>query len=150
MEDITVFFNSFELKHLYTHISVTLLSWLLMFISTLIDMWDGIQTAKTLKEPIQSKGLRKTVSKAGDYWRLMLFGLMFDTLGLLFPWYILPYITILITLGVLWIEFRSLIEHNRRKRSHAAELPDVIANIIKCASEKDALELINKIKEEKK
>lgn len=90
------------------------------------------------------------MAKAGDYWRLMLFGLMFDTLGLMFAWYVLPYITLLITAGVLYIEFRSLIEHNRRKRSHAAELPSVIANIIKCASEKDALELINKIKEVQK
>lgn len=150
MEDIIEFIQTLNFINMYRHIGTTLLCWLLMFISVLIDMWDGVQTAKALKEPVDSKGLRRTFAKAGDYWRMMLFGLMFDTLGLLFPWYVLPYMTIIITAGVLMIEFKSVWEHNRKKRSHAAELPGVIANIIKCASEKDALELINKIKEVQK
>lgn len=150
MKDVMDFLGTWDLTNLYRHIGTTLMCWLLMFFSVLIDMWDGVQTARFMKEKVDSKGLRRTFAKAGDYWRMMLFGLMFDSLGLLFSWYILPYMTIVITLGVLVIEFRSVWEHNKRKRSHAAELPTVIANIIKCASEKDALELINKIKEVKK
>ena len=150
MKDLIEFLNSLDLTGLYRHIGVTLMCWLTMFFSVLVDMWDGVQTARFMKEKVNSKGLRRTFSKAGDYWRMMLFGLMFDSLGLLFPWYILPYMTMVITVGILVIEFRSVWEHNRRKRSHAAELPGVIANIIKCASEKDALELINKIKEVQK
>ena len=150
MNDLIDFLRSLDLTSLYRHIGVTLMCWLTMFFSVLVDMWDGVQTARFMKEKVDSKGLRRTFAKAGDYWRMMLFGLMFDSLGLLFPWYILPYMTIVITVGVLVIEFRSVWEHNKRKRSHAAELPNVIANIIKCASEKDALELINKIKEVQK
>lgn len=150
MKDLLNFLQALDLTNLYRHIGVTLMCWLVMFFSVLIDMWDGVQTARFMKEKVNSKGLRKTFAKAGDYWRMMLFGLMFDTLGLLFTWYVLPYMTIVITVGVLAIEFRSVWEHNKRKHSHAAELPNVIANIIKCASEKDALELINKIKEEQK
>lgn len=150
MNDLIDFLRSLDLTSLYRHIGVTLMCWLTMFFSVLVDMWDGVQTARFMKEKVDSKGLRRTFAKAGDYWRMMLFGLMFDSLGLLFPWYILPYMTMVITVGVLVIEFRSVWEHNRRKRSHAAELPNVIANIIKCASEKDALELINKIKEVQK
>ena len=150
MNDLIDFLRSLDLTSLYRHIGVTLMCWLTMFFSVLVDMWDGVQTARFMKEKVDSKGLRRTFAKAGDYWRMMLFGLMFDSLGLLFPWYILPYMTMVITVGVLVIEFRSVWEHNKRKRSHAAELPNVIANIIKCASEKDALELINKIKEVQK
>ena len=150
MNDLIDFLRSLDLTSLYRHIGVTLMCWLTMFFSVLVDMWDGVQTARFMKEKVDSKGLRRTFAKAGDYWRMMLFGLMFDSLGLLFPWYILPYMTIVITVGVLVIEFRSVWEHNKRKRSHAAELPNVIANIIKCASEKDALELINKMKEVQK
>lgn len=150
MKDVITFLSSLDLTSLYRHIGVTLMCWLLMFFSVLVDMWDGVQTARFMKEKVDSKGLRRTFAKAGDYWRMMLFGLMFDSLGLLFVWYILPYMTMVITMGVLVIEFRSVWEHNKRKRSHAAELPGVIAKIIKCASEKDALELINKIKEVEK
>lgn len=150
MNDLIDFLRSLDLTSLYRHIGVTLMCWLTMFFSVLVDMWDGVQTARFMKEKVDSKGLRRTFAKAGDYWRMMLFGLMFDSLGLLFPWYILPYMIMVITVEVLVIEFRSVWEHNRRKRSHAAELPNVIANIIKCASEKDALELINKIKEVQK
>lgn len=150
MKEVFEFVHALDLTNLYRHIGTTLLCWLLMFVSVLIDMWDGVQTAKFMREKVDSKGLRRTFAKAGDYWRMMLFGLMFDSLGLLFTWYILPYMTVIITVGVLVIEFRSVCEHNKRKRSHAAELPGVITSIIKCASEKDALELINKIKEEKK
>jgi hypothetical protein len=148
--DILDYFHTLNLINLYRHIGVTLLCWLVMFIAVMIDMWDGVQTARILNERIDSKGLRRTFAKTGEYWRMMLFGLMFDTLGLLFTWYTLPYMTIIITLGVLVIEFRSVWEHNRRKRSHAAELPSVIANIIRCTSEKDSLELIRTIKREAK
>lgn len=148
MDDIKNFLdNTIDMSRIYIHIGVTLLCWMLMFLSVLIDMWDGVMTAKVMHEKIQSKGLRKTFAKAGDYWRMMLFGLMFDTLGLLFDWYLLPYMTIVITLGVLIIEFRSVWEHNKRKKSHAAELPETISSIIKCATEKDALNLIKEIKE---
>lgn len=147
MENVLKFLYLLDLTNLYRHIGVTMMCWLVMFVSVLIDMWDGVQTARALKEKVNSKGLRKTFAKAGDYWRMMLFGLMFDTLGLLFSWYVLPYMTIIITVGILVIEFRSVWEHNKRKRSQAAELPWVIANIIECASKKDALELIKKIKE---
>ena len=150
MKDVITFLSSLDLTSLYRHIGVTLMCWLLMFFSVLVDMWDGVQTARFMGEKVDSKGLRRTFAKAGDYWRMMLFGLMFDSLGLLFSWYILPYMTMVITIGVLVIEFRSVCEHNKRKRSHAGELPGVIAKIIKCASEKDALELINKIKEVEK
>ena len=142
-----------ELSHiansdrLYFHAVVTLLLWFVMFVSILIDLWDGIYTAKFLGEKIKSHTMRHTFQKAGEYWRLMLFGLLFDVIGLLFTWYILPFMTMIITLGVLIIEFRSMMEHSKKRKSHAAELPDVIAEIIKAASRQDALEIIQMLKD---
>ena len=132
---------------LYFHAVVTLLLWFVMFVSILIDLWDGIYTAKFLGEKIKSHTMRHTFQKAGEYWRLMLFGLLFDVIGLLFTWYILPFMTMIITLGVLIIEFRSMMEHSKKRKSHAAELPDVIAEIIKAASRQDALEIIQMLKD---
>lgn len=80
MKDVLDFLYALDLTNLYRHIGVTLMCWLVMFISVLIDMWDGVQTARVMKEKVDSKGLRRTFAKAGDYWRMMLFGLMFDTL----------------------------------------------------------------------
>ena len=134
-------------ERLYFHAVVTLLLWFIMFLSILIDLWDGIYTAKFLGEKIKSHTMRHTFQKAGEYWRLMLFGLLFDVIGLLFTWYILPFMTMIITLGVLIIEFRSMMEHSKKRKSHAAELPDVIAEIIKAASRQDALEIIHMLKD---
>lgn len=144
IEELSNIANS---DRLYTHAVVTLLLWFVMFVSILIDLWDGIYTAKFLGEKIKSHTMRHTFQKAGEYWRLMLFGLLFDVIGLLFTWYILPFMTMIITLGVLIIEFRSMMEHSKKRKSHAAELPDVIADIIKAASRQDALEIIQMLKD---
>ncbi len=147
LHDFIDYLGSLDLTRLYMHIGVILLCWFLMFFSVLVDMWDGVQTAKFMGERVSSKGLRRTFSKAGDYWRMMLFGLMFDSLGLLFSWYILPYMTMVITVGVLIIEFRSVWEHNKRKHSHAAEIPDIMERIVKCVTYKDAGDVYEVIKE---
>ena len=76
MKDVLDFLHALDLTNLYRHIGVTLMCWLVMFISVLIDMWDGVQTARVMKEKVDSKGLRRTFAKAGDYWRMMLFGLI--------------------------------------------------------------------------
>lgn len=144
IEELSNIANS---DRLYTHAVVTLLLWFVMFLSILIDLWDGIYTAKFLGEKIKSHTMRHTFQKAGEYWRLMLFGLLFDVIGLLFTWYILPFMTMIITLGVLIIEFRSMMEHSKKRKSHAAELPDVIAEIIKAASRQDALDIIHMLKD---
>lgn len=121
---------------------------ILIVVASFIDMWTGIDAARAMKEPISSRSLRKTVTKIIDYLRVLLFSVLIDILGLCFTWYIIPYCAILATLGVLLIEFRSVIENSRKKRSHAAEIVDVVAQIVKCATDKDAEKIINLIKEQ--
>lgn len=115
-----------------------------------MDMWTGIDAARANKEKIRSKPLRKTGVKIVDYFRLIIIFVLIDILGLCFPWYNLPYGAIIGTAGVLFVEGFSVVENLRRKRSHAAEVADVAAKIVKCLTTEDAEKIIKMIKEEKK
>lgn len=127
------------------HFTITLACWGLMLLAVIIDMWSGVSAAKAVGEQINSHGLRRTFAKAGDYWRIMLFGLFFDLLGLLFPQFLLPYATLIITAGVLLIELRSVIENARKKKSAAADIPDIIKEVMKAIDKKSAIDVLDKI-----
>lgn len=133
-----------DLKHGMTIIFICCI---LVFVASFIDMWTGIDAARVNKEPVSSKALRKTVAKIIDYLRVVIFSVLIDVLGLCFTWYVIPYCAIIATLGILLIEFRSVIENSKKKKSHAGEVAEVVAKIIECAKEKDAEELIKMIKE---
>lgn len=123
---------------------------ILICIACLMDMWTGIDAARANKEKIRSKPLRKTGVKIVDYFRLLIIFVLIDILGLCFPWYNLPYGAIIGTAGVLFVEGFSVVENLRRKKSHAAEVADVAAKIVKCLTTEDAEKIIKMIKEEKK
>ena len=120
-------------------ITIIFICSILICIACLMDMWTGIDAARANKEKIRSKPLRKTGVKV-----------LIDILGLCFPWYNLPYGAIIGTAGVLFVEGFSVVENLRRKRSHAAEVADVAAKIVKCLTTEDAEKIIKMIKEEKK
>lgn len=121
---------------------------LLVIAAALIDMWTGVDAARANKEKIRSHSLRKTVRKVIDYLRIVLFGVLIDFLGLFFPWYDIPYACIIVTLGVILIEGKSVLENFRKKKSSAAQVIDMVGKIIECADEKDARKLIGIIKGE--
>lgn len=118
----------------------------LVMAAAFIDMWTGIEAARANKERISSRSLRKTVAKIVDYLRVIMFAVLVDVLGLFFPWYALPYCAILCTLGILLIEGRSVLENFRRKRSHAADVVEMVARIVECGSVKDAEDIIELLK----
>lgn len=60
---------------------IILVCWLFMVTSCIVDFWSGTTTAKALGQALMSHGFRRTVTKIGDYVRIMLFALMFDILG---------------------------------------------------------------------
>lgn len=134
--------ESGNLNGLYLFIMVRtiiiMVCWAMMIMSCLIDLWSGRNTAKFLGEKLESHKYRRTVIKIGDYSRVMLFGFMFDCLGMLLPFYILPFITMLCATGVIIIEGKSVLENSARKKAHAADIPEVIKKIIQAASQKDA------------
>ena len=131
-------------------ITIIFICSILICIACLMDMWTGIDAARANKEKIRSKPLRKTGMKIVDYFRLIIIFVLIDILGLCFPWYNLPYGAVIGTAGVLFVEGFSVVENLRRKRSHAAEVADVAAKIVKCLTTEDAEKIIKMIKEEKK
>lgn len=121
---------------------------ILVIAASLLDMWTGVDAARANREKIRSHSLRKTVRKMIDYLRIVVFGCLIDILGLFFPWYDIPYACIVVTLGVILIEGKSVVENLRKKRSSAAQIVDIVGQIIECADEKDARKLIGIIKGE--
>lgn len=117
---------------------IILICWLFMVVSSIVDFWSGITTAKALGQALMSHGFRRTITKICDYARLMLFALMFDILGSLLSFYIVPFATILCTAAIICIECKSVIENSRRKKAHAAYIPEVIKSIMRATSQKDA------------
>lgn len=132
-------------EYVVIRVSFTLVCWLFMVLATLFDFWSGISTARSLNEPLMSHGFRRTITKISDYWRVLLFALMFDILGSFLSFYYLPFLTMLCTLAIIIIEARSVIENSNRKRSHAAQVPGVVEGIVKAITEEEAKEAVKNI-----
>lgn len=126
-------------------VGIVLICWLFMALSSIVDFWSGTSTAKALGQTLMSHGFRRTITKMGDYVRLMLFALMFDILGSLLPFYIVPFATILCTIAVIYIEGKSVIENSKRKKAHAGEVPDIIKLIVQATNAEQGQEILSKI-----
>lgn len=124
---------------------IIMICWTMMIISCFVDLWSGRNTAQFLGEKLESHKYRRTVIKIGDYSRVMVFGFMFDCLGMLLPFYILPFGTMLCAIGVILIEGKSVLENSARKKAHAADIPEVIKKIIQAASTKDAESILEQL-----
>ena len=124
---------------------IILICWLFMVVSSIVDFWSGITTAKALGQALMSHGFRRTITKICDYARLMLFALMFDILGSLLSFYIVPFATILCVIAIICIECKSVIENSRRKKAHAADVPDIIRKIVQAATAEQGHKILNEI-----
>ena len=140
----------FITQDLRAGIAIIFVCLVLIVFACLLDMWTGIDAARANKEKICSRPLRKTGTKIVDYYRLVVFFVLIDILGLCFPWYNLPYGAVIGTAGVLFVEGFSVVENLRRKKSHAAEVADMAAKIVECLTPEEAQKIIKKIKEENK
>ncbi len=146
-------FGAYITQDVTRGITIIFVCCILVIAAALIDMWTGVDAARANRERIRSHSLRKTVRKVIDYLRIIIFAVLIDILGLFFPWYELPYACVVVTLGVLLIEGKSVIENLKKKRSSAAQVVDIVGKIVECADEKDAKKLIalikgNEVKEE--
>lgn len=127
-------------------ITVIFICCLLVVVACAIDLWTGVDAARKNKETIKSRILRRTVSKILDYLRVVVFGVLIDVLGLAFPWYAIPYAALTVTLGILLIEGKSVIENYHKSRSAAAKVVDMVSNIIDCVDNDTAEKIIKAIK----
>lgn len=128
-------------------VSIILICWLFVILSSIVDFWSGTSTAKALGQALMSHGFRRTITKIGDYIKLMLFALMFDILGSLLPFYVIPFVTILCTIAIICIEGKSVIENSRRKKAHAGDIPDIVKKIVRTATAKQGQKILSEIAE---
>lgn len=126
---------------------IILFCWMFMVTACLIDFWSGVTTAKALGEKLMSHGFRRTIVKIGDYVRVMMFALMFDILGSLFPFYKVPFVTILCAIAVVIIEGKSVIENSRRKKANAANVPEIVKKIVHATTVKQGDKILKEIAE---
>lgn len=131
-------------------ITIIFLCCILVIVACFIDLWTGIDAARKNKEKIRSKALRRTVVKVLDYLRVIIFGVLIDVLGLAFPWYSIPYLAIVVTLGILFIEGKSVLENFQKKKSAAANVLDAIETIVNCTDNETAEKIIRAIKSDGK
>lgn len=132
-------------EYVIIRVAITLVCWLFMVVSTLVDFWSGITTARALHQPLMSHGFRRTIAKIGSYWQVLIFALMFDILGAFFSFYYLPFMTIVATLSIIIIEARSVVENSKRRKLSAAEMPAVMQDIMSADTVDKAAQVITTI-----
>lgn len=129
-------------------ITIMFLCFVLVLFSVVIDLFTGVQAARKCKEKIQSHILRRTINKVISYLTVVFFGIFIDILGLCFPWYAIPYCCVFVTLAVILIEGKSVIENHSKAKLPAASVPETVAEIAEwLKNHEDVLrELKNKAK----
>lgn len=118
---------------------------LIVIAAIMLDLWDGVMTAKRLNKKVHSHKLRVTVAKMSEYWRFIMIGFLIDCIGFLFSCYVLPFVVILFGVGLIVVEIKSMFEHAKRRKSQTSQLPDIWQGIVACANEKDAQQIVHKI-----
>lgn len=116
-----------------------------ILLAVLIDLSTGVERAKKCKERIKSRILRRTISKVVDYYRLLFFGVIIDVLGLAFTWYNVPYCAVVVAVGVVLIEYKSVLENYKKMKSPASKVPDAMADAADAIASKDIKELIDNV-----
>ncbi|MCM1140449.1 MAG: phage holin family protein [Muribaculum sp.] len=134
---------SFDKLHLF--LAVFFAICLLVIGAIMLDLWDGVHTAKVTNQRVHSHKLRVTIAKMSEYFRFILIGFLVDCIGFLFTPYTLPFVAVLFGVGLIVVEAKSMFEHANRRKSHAMELPDIIRSIVECAHDKDAKKLVEQI-----
>lgn len=127
---------------LYLFLGVFLAVCLVVIIAIMLDLWDGVYTAKKTNQRVHSHKLRVTIAKMSEYWRFLLIGFLVDCLGVFFDFYFLPFVAVLFGFGLLVVETKSMFEHANRRKSHMTELPGIINDIIRAVDKKDAEKII--------
>lgn len=131
-----------SLDKFYLFLGIFLAVCILVIVAIMLDLWDGVHTAKKTNQRVHSHKLRVTIVKMCEYWRFILIGFLVDCIGVFFSFYFMPFVVVLFGVGLIVVEAKSMVEHATRRKSHMAELPDIIKRIVECAHEKDAQKIL--------
>lgn len=130
---------------IYLFLGIFLAVCIFVIAAIMLDLWDGVHTAKVTNQRVHSHKLRVTIDKMGEYWRFIMIGFLVDCIGIFFSFYLLPFMSVLFGVGLIAVETKSMFEHAKRRKSHTEELPSIIKSIIECAHEQDAKAILSKI-----
>ncbi|MFI3268271.1 MAG: phage holin family protein [Rikenellaceae bacterium] len=131
-----------------TQALIVLVLWVIPLFAYFVDFWTGVEGAKAQDEDIHSKGLRKTIVKIGEYWRFQLMALLIDLVGSLIPAYTLPYVSMIATVSIILIEFKSVRENFKKKKSGVSKAitlsESLIAEIVEAKDTTQATKILAK------
>lgn len=131
----------------YLFIGIFMAVCILVIVAIMLDLWDGVYTAKKIGERVHSHKLRVTIGKMSEYWRFIFIGFLVDCLGIFFHFYILPFVVVLFGVGLIVVEAKSMFEHAQRRKSHTAELPALLKKIIAASNTQEAKDILTKVTE---
>lgn len=126
-----------ERLHLFATIFLCVL--IVALIAILLDLRDGIATARRCGQKLHSHKLRVTVGKIIEYWQFIFLAALADFVGAFMPFYGIPYLTLIFGLAVIIIEAKSMFEHAKRRKSGVTKLPQTVADIVEFVGGADEL-----------
>ncbi len=118
-----------SLEKVYLFLGIFLAVCILVIVAIMLDLWDGVHTAKKTNQRVHSHKLRVTITKMSEYWRFILIGFLVDCLGIFFSFYIMPFVAVLFGAGLIVVEAKSMFEHANRRKSQTLQLPEIIRSI---------------------
>lgn len=149
---ITEYLNS-DYAGIMQKLIVVSLAWGGVLIAILIDLFFGIQKARSLNEIRSSEGYRRSINKFVWYYAVMFFALLFDALlpisfFFAFPLSAIPFITMLAATALILTEFKSVREKaedkvRRKTEASAMEIIELLKN-----KEDAFLQLLEQFKKE--
>ncbi len=150
---ITEFLNH-DYAAIMQKLIVVSMAWGGVLIAILIDLFFGIQKARSLNEIRSSEGYRRSINKFVWYYAVMFFALLFDALLPIsfffsFPLSAIPFVSILGATALILTEFKSVREKaedkvRRKTEASAIEIIELLKN-----KEDAFLQLLEQFKKEK-
>lgn len=134
---ITEFLNN-DYATIMQKLIVVSMAWGGVLIAILIDLFFGIQKARSLNEIRSSEGYRRSINKFVWYYAVMFFALLFDALLPIsfffsFPLSAIPFVSILAATALILTEFKSVREKaedkvRRKTEASAMEIIELLKN----------------------
>lgn len=138
-------YGLFNMHKISLFLGLLLMICILVVAAIMLDLWDGVHTAKVTNETVHSHKFRDTIAKMSEYWRFIIIGFLIDCIGCFFDFYVIPFVVVIFGTGLILIEIKSMFEHAKRRKSNTTELQSIIKKIIEASTEKDARAIADKL-----
>jgi len=105
--------------------------------AVLIDLWSGVDKAKRENVLRTSFGFRQTIKKMKDYLSVLMLFTIADIVSSI--WFSLPFFSAIGTIGIVFVEARSVYENKKDINKGIKDLPETIAKILRNKNDMEAL-----------